>query len=296
MKITEPTIHSSPPFDVSTGLDITWTSARSTDLSSFKQLSSNSTTISTKLEEIPVQSTQSIISQTRDTPYNYTSVIAVTGGVIALFLAILVMQMCLKMRLNKQKTRKMNSIKANITAEPDDLYHEINDMNVAVNDQSYLDVTEQSRKESELRHLYTAKCNSYQKIDDSPKYLEQSVAIQHTNNSSTDSSNSSDGSAAPYLKPKKQSIRHSYIEVTDLDIHSTPQNESVVDTRTLDRPQNRSSSQYDDVINPCTTNEFRDITPHGDVDDTDPDAPYLDVVNYGQHSTYLDVVHSINKK
>jgi hypothetical protein len=235
------------------------------------------------LEEITVQSTQNIISQTPETPYNYTIVIAGTGGVIALFLAILVIQKCLKMCFNKQKDKGIKSVETNKPAEQEEVYHEINELNFAINDQSYLDISEQGRKESSFQHLYTAKRNSYQKIEESPKYIEQVASIPNTNNPSTNGSNSSDGSTDSYLKPRKQANRHSYIEVTDLVIHPTPQSES----SSLSGPQKRSSSQYDDVIHPQTTRDFRDT-----VDDTDHDGSYLDVVNCDQHDTYLDVVHS----
>ncbi|XP_062605272.1 uncharacterized protein LOC134267068 [Saccostrea cucullata] len=227
----------------------------------------------------PKSTTPFVIPQL-ETPYNYTPVIAVTGGVIALFLAILVIQSSLKMRLKKQKITRAASRLPKIPVEEQEIYHEIDDMNMVIDKRKrdYQGI-EKNKKYCHVSHLYTAKTHSYQEIKNSSQDVEKPVieTVQENNQSSTEGSNSSEESGSSYLKPQKTTNKHSYIQVVDPDIHNVP----VSSVHTDEEQENDSSSQYDDTVNHSSA-LILSIS----------EGDYLDVEHGSDNNaTYLEVVH-----
>ncbi|XP_062609469.1 uncharacterized protein LOC134271253 isoform X2 [Saccostrea cucullata] len=233
----------------------------------------------TKSLKTPKSSTPFVIPQF-ETPYNYIPVIAVTGGVIALFLAILVIQSSLKMRLKKQKITRAASRLPKIPVEEQEIYHEIDDMNIVIDkrERDYQCI-EKNKKYCDESHLYTEKAHSYQVINNSSQDVEKPVieTEQGNNHSSTEESNSSEESGSSYLKPHKTTNKHSYIQVVDPDMH----NVSVSSVHTDKEHENDSSSQYDDTANDSSALILS--VSEGD---------YLDVEHcLDNNATYLEVVH-----
>ncbi|XP_061164906.1 uncharacterized protein LOC133173848 [Saccostrea echinata] len=254
----------------------------------FQRFSSSSNTSSAKSIKTLKSTTQFVIPQL-ETPYNYTPVIAVTGGIIALFLAILVIQSSLRMRLKKQKITRAASQKTKIPADEQEVYHEIDDINVVKDRQSYQEI-EKSNKYCVESHLYTAKTHPYQKINNSLQYLENSAiaTVKENNHSSTEGSNSSEENGSSYLKPKKTTNRHNYIQVVDPDIHHVP-----VTGAQTDKEQDDSSFQYDDTVNDSSALDFLNGNREESTEDyAYSDGDYLDVEHsHDNNATYLEVVH-----
>ncbi|XP_062605271.1 uncharacterized protein LOC134267067 [Saccostrea cucullata] len=262
---------------VTTEVNLEVTTATSAVPTSTVQSSPSIKTFLTTSIKIPKSTTPFVIPQT---PYNYIPVIAVTGGVIALFLAILVIQSSLKMRQKKQKITRAAPRTPKVPAEEQEIYHEIDDMNIVIDNfkRDYQGI-EKNKKYCDESHLYAEKAHSYQVLNNSSQDVGKPVieTVQGNNHSSTEESNSSEESESSYLKPQKTTNRHNYIQVVDPDIHNVP----VTSVHTDEEQENDSSSQYDDTVNDSSA-LILSIS----------DGDYLDVEHCPDNNAiYLEVVH-----
>ncbi|XP_062576108.1 uncharacterized protein LOC134237997 [Saccostrea cucullata] len=252
----------------------TWTTAAPTPT---VQSSPSTNIFFSKSIKTPKSSTPFVIPQL-ETPYNIIPVIAITGGVIALFLAILVIQSFFKMRQKKQKITRSASRTPKVPVEEQEIYHEIDDMNIVIDKRDYQGI-EKSTKYCDASHVYTAKTHPYQEINNSLHGVGKSVieTVKGNNPSSTEGSDSSEESGSSYLKPQKTTNKHSYIQVVDPDIHNVP----ATSVHTDGEEENDSSSQYDDTVN--NSNALILSVSDGD---------YLDVEHYPDNDEiYLEPVH-----
>ncbi|XP_062609470.1 uncharacterized protein LOC134271254 [Saccostrea cucullata] len=182
------------------------------------------------------------------------------------------------MRQKKQKITRAASRTPKIPVEEQEIYHEIDDMNIVIDKRDYQGI-EKGTKYCDASHVYTAKAHPYQEIKNSLHGVGKPVieTVQGNNPSSTEGSNSSEESGSSYLKPLKTTNKHNYIQVVDPDIHNVP----MTSVHTDREEENDSSSQYDDTVNDSSA-LILSIS----------DGDYLDVEHCpDNNATYLEVVH-----
>ena len=155
------------------------------------------------------------------TPNNNT-ILVVIGGVIGLFLGILVLQMCVKIQMSRKKTKNRLSAKHNSVRVEEETYEIINDatMITSAKGDDEINNARQPKKYYELKVLNLDNVMPYQTID-----LESNLQItsslvkgNHSDIRSLSFSSGSIKSKDSYLNPTTSRIEpHSYIDIVEGD-------------------------------------------------------------------------------
>lgn len=116
------------------------------------------------------------------------------GGVIALFLGVIMVQLCIKLRTKRRKYSHQMSLKQRHSATEEETYQEINESLIAVQQNEHRQV----EKYYELHTADQPTSVPYDRIKNQLQYLEINEDSLVASTNSSDSNNS----ATSYLKPK----------------------------------------------------------------------------------------------
>nr|XP_022327298.1 multiple epidermal growth factor-like domains protein 10 [Crassostrea virginica] len=199
---------------------------------------------------------------------NILVLIAAIGGLIALFLLVLVIQTCLKLYMRRKERARATQMSSKVKSEqPEDMYEAI--------DESLLTAGVVQTNEHKQRKYYQLHKNSnseftvpYQQIRNEPKYQEIDENCVSSNSSDSNNSNRS------YLEPKTNvNVPSSYIEVLDSGSSAETSHSKGRLTGSVNPNTNDSSAQYiDPVHNINLPTSLNNCSPENN------DA-YLDVTN-----------------
>lgn len=244
-----------------------------------------------------ITTTSGATSDVAEVPLNYSTVIVVIGGIIALFLGVIMIQFCVKLHLSRRK--KSRRISRNSVHLPEEeTYQEINEAVMGSITEQYrkCDNSAKVQKYYEIEKLNSIRDKPYEKMrSQTSQYqdVESEVAIDNSESSQSSTSPNSTSSNTSYLKPKtKKRDRHSYIQVLDT---VTPK-EDIIQGSPINVDgeghlnQHNPSSQYIDPISAVVLSghEGEGYERCGDK------SAYLDVMSDSfVESSYLDVVHHV---
>ena len=144
-----------------------------------------------------------------DNGANNNTILIVIGGVIGLFLGILVLQMCVKLLMSRKKKKKRESLRrASLKVEEEETYQEINEAMMETSRKD--DVVNHPRLEKyyELKFLNPdSEGMSYRKLGTEIKRQDIGLSFSSTRSDSTKSSDS-------YVKPATNGIEgQDYLDV-----------------------------------------------------------------------------------
>ena len=153
------------------------------------------------------------------TPNNNT-ILVVIGGVIGLFLGILVLQMCVKILMSRKKAKKQLSAKRDSVKEEEETYEIINDAAMITSAKADDEIVNarQPKKYQELKILNLDNVMPYQTIGSNPQITSSLVKGNHSEIRSLSASSDSIKSNDSYLNPTTSRIEpHSYIDIVQED-------------------------------------------------------------------------------
>ena len=151
---------------------------------------------------------------------NNNTILVVIGGVIGLFLGILVLQMCVKILMSRKKAKKQLSAKRDSVKEEEETYEIINDAAMITSAKADDEIVNarQPKKYQELKILTLENVMPYQRIGSNPQITSSLVKGNHSEIRSLSSSSDSIKSNDSYLNPTTSRIEpHSYIDIVQED-------------------------------------------------------------------------------
>ena len=185
-----------------------------------KSIQSSKPTLSTAV--VSTLTTPGDVFGPGNTPNNNTILVAI-GGVIGLFLGILVLQMCVKILMSRKKTKKQLSAKHDsLKEEEEETYEIINDatMITSAKGDDEINNARQPVKYHELKIINLDNVMPYQTIslESNPQITSSLVKGNHSEIKSLSSSSDSIKSKDSYLNPTTSRIEpHSYIDIVEED-------------------------------------------------------------------------------
>ena len=199
---------------------------------------------------------------------NILVLIAAIGGLIALFLLVLVIQTCIKLYMRRKERARASKISSKVNSgQPEDMYEAI--------DESLLTAGVIQTNEHKYRKYYQLHKNSnseltlpYQQIRNEPKYQEIDENCVLSISSDSNKSNIS------YLDPKTSvNVPSSYIEVLDSTSSAETSHSKGRLTGSVNPNNNDSSPQYIEPVH--------DINLPASLNNCSPENydAYLDVTN-----------------
>ena len=188
-----------------------------TVLTHTKSIQSSKPTLSTAV--VSTLTTPGDVFGPGNTPNN-NIILVVIGGVIGLFLGILVLQMCVKILMSRKKAKKQLSAKRDSVKEEEETYEIINDaaMITSAKADDEIGNARQPKKYQELKILNLDNVMPYQTIGSNPQITSSLVKGNHSEIRSLSSSSDSITSKDSYLNPTTSRIEpHSYIDIVQED-------------------------------------------------------------------------------
>ncbi|XP_062609472.1 uncharacterized protein LOC134271255 isoform X2 [Saccostrea cucullata] len=214
---------------------------------------------------------------------SFTIIIGI-GGLIALFLAVIMIQFCIKLYQGRQK--KLRRISRNISpvkeeVKEEETYQEINEAILIKNDRLNSDGKDnkQFEKYYELKNTKFVKELPYQRIRSKDAKCQEMAKKSEKENIDllSTSIGSEEDSQTSYINPKTQTVhRHSYIDVLDSGI--TTEDMDAASIKEDNSIEGDSCSQYIDPIHHVIPENDKDAYSGG----------YLDVTsNLCSESSYI---------
>lgn len=194
------------------------------------------------------------------------------GSVMTLFLGIIVVQFCIKLRIKRTKYTQQMSVQRKPVNE-EQTYHEINEALVSIEGDNSRNEQRHAGKYDELQATNQLTGVPYDKIKTKSQYQ----AINDSQVELSCNSDSSNSSSTSYLSPKTNENLN-YIGVME---SSTARNEIRIKESNVDSTNDSSkvSSQYLDPIHVIHNDEMV-LQSH---ENTDNNGAYLDVI----HDTFV---------
>nr|XP_022325880.1 uncharacterized protein LOC111125923 isoform X3 [Crassostrea virginica] len=202
-------------------------------------------------------------------PMNTNILIIAIGGLIALFLFVIITQWFVKLFLRRKK--RAERISTNAETNPDEEEYEV------INDSLLTVGTTKSSEHKKHKKYYELKNSSfvstvpYQHIQTNSQYQEIDETCHSSNGSNSDNSNTS------YLDPKTNvTVPHNYIEV--LDSNTSKETTFIEESQQdfVNQNDNDPFTQYIDPVHEMNSQEH-----YNNSNDN----------NCGDNGAYLDVVH-----
>ena len=202
-------------------------------------------------------------------PMNTNILIIAIGGLIALFLFVIITQLFVKLFLRRKK--RAERISTNAETNPDEEVYEV------INDSLLTVGTTKSTEHKKHKKYYELKNSSfvstvpYQHIQTKSHYQEIDETCHSSNGSNSDNSNTS------YLDPKTNvTVPHNYIE--GLDSNASKETTFIEESQQdyVNQNDNDPCTQYIDPVHEMNSQEHCNNSNDN---------------NYGDNGAYLDVVH-----